>query len=117
MSIISKISQQIFTTDEGMSDYKKFAQMREHDGFQAFLYKYLNVFVGLMLEDMLSQRFTNLSPGEKDVQQRVYFEVNKIIEWILNPEIEAKKLKLIKQHNEKMMATLFKRGKPKGEQR
>jgi hypothetical protein len=113
MSIISKLSQQIFTTEVGLSDYNKFDQMRSHEGFQEFLYKYLNVFIGLMLEDMLSRRYTKLPPEEKDVQQRVYFEVNNLIQWILRPETEAKRLNLIKQHNRKMTATL--KGKPKGE--
>lgn len=115
MSILHKVTRQIFETDQGLQDYRKFIQMREHDGFKTYLAKYLALYTGLMLEDMLSDRFTKLSAAEKDIEQRAYKKAHEVITWILQPEIEATKLNLIRTHNQKMEAYL-KEGKPRKEQ-
>ena len=114
MSILHKVTRQIFEKDQGLIDYRKFVQMRQHEGFTAYLHKYLQLYVGLLLEDMLSERFTKLNATEKDIQQRAYKMVHEIITWIMQPEIEATKLNLIRQHNQKMAAYL-KEGKPEKE--
>ena len=115
MSILHKVTRQIFETDQGRQDYRKFVQMRDHDGFKSYLYKYLNLYIGLMLEDMLSDRFTKLPAVEKDIEQRAYKLVHELTTWIMQPEIEASKLNLIRQHNQNMAAYL-KDGKPGKEQ-
>ena len=76
--------------------------MRDHEGWKTYLEKYLNLYIGLMLEDMLSTRFTNLNATEKDTQQRAYAMVHDVITWIMRPELEASKLNLIREHNKKM---------------
>lgn len=111
MSILHKLTRQVFETDQGRIDYRKFIQMRDHDGFKSYLAKYLQLYTGLMLEDMLSDRFTKLNAAEKDVQQRAYAQVHDLIEWIMQPEVEATKLNLIRQHNEKMMKGVTNHGR------
>lgn len=38
-----------------------------------------------MLSDMLSREFTNLGNTEKDVQQRVYYHLHQVMEFLSNP--------------------------------
>ncbi|MCK5616926.1 hypothetical protein KAR91_84470 [Candidatus Pacearchaeota archaeon] len=40
---------------------------------------------GTMLTDMYSSKFTNLDPTEKDVQQRAYYQINQLLEFLMQP--------------------------------
>lgn len=50
-----------------------------------------------MSYDMFSEKYTNMSEGEKDVLQKTYYQTMLILEFLGNPERWIKKRKLYKQ--------------------
>jgi hypothetical protein len=46
---------------------------------------------GEIMADMLSSRFTNLSAGEKNVDQRSYFNINMILDFSKMPNLAVVK--------------------------
>jgi hypothetical protein len=48
---------------------------------------------------MFSEEFTNLDIKEKDVQQRVFYHVREIVQFLVNPMKGANINAAIKQHN------------------
>ena len=40
---------------------------------------------GSILTDMFSQAYTKLDPVEKDVQQRTYYQINQLLEFLMQP--------------------------------
>jgi len=45
----------------------------------------LQTMMSIMVEDMLSKKFTALDPTEKDVNQRTYYNVYEILLFLMNP--------------------------------
>jgi hypothetical protein len=50
-----------------------------------FLKDTIYVIKGEMLSEMFSQHHTELSATEKDILQRTYYNVNRIMDYLLNP--------------------------------
>jgi len=109
---IRKLQKDFFTTNKGHHALSKYAQMMEHEGWK--IHQDCLIYLkGLILDDLLGSRFTELKPIEKDVRQRAYAGVNEIIDFLLNPVAQARNANAIRQHNMKMEATV--RGATKGE--
>ena len=41
---------------------------------------------GQMAQDMFSKKYTNLSETEKDVIQKTYYNINQILDFLVNPQ-------------------------------
>lgn len=50
-----------------------------------FYRKLLSTIKGMMGLDMFSKRYTELSPTEKDVVQRTYYNVDQMLNFLINP--------------------------------
>ena len=85
---------------------------REHDEFQRnstdfskametvqwkFLADAIRMIQGQMANDMFSNSYTKSDPTEKDVTQRTYYNVNQILDFLINPNRWIKKRSKIKQ--------------------
>ena len=85
---------------------------REHDGFQResadfskamktpqwkFLHDAILIIRGEMANDMFSYGYTKSDPIEKDVTQRTYYNVNQILDFLINPTGWVKKKSKLKQ--------------------
>jgi len=85
---------------------------REHDGFQRdatdftramkseqwkFLTDAILMIRGEMANDMFSYGYTKSDPIEKDVTQRTYYNVNQILDFLINPNRWVQKKSKIKQ--------------------
>ena len=64
-----------------LANYERIKKSKEWD----FVRDTLLVIRSRMLSDMLSREHTNLDNIEKDVQQRVYYHLNQITEFLSNP--------------------------------
>jgi len=87
----------IFKLSDHYADFEKnnrsitaYAQMENHPGWSVHK-EMLLLLRGLIAEDLLSQKFTELDATEKDVQQRAYSAVDDFIQFLLNPLAQAKK--------------------------
>lgn len=84
----------------------------EHDGFQRnahdftkalqkeenkFLVDAILMIRGEMARDFFSYNYTNSDPIEKDVTQRTYYNVNQILDFLINPTRWVQKKSAIKQ--------------------
>lgn len=105
---INKVLKELFGSDAGQQAFRKYYQMTEHPGWKTHQ-DILITLKGLIVEEILSKKFTDLSSSEKDVQQRAYAGINEIIDFLINPVSKAQKLNAIKLHNTKMEATVRKR--------
>jgi len=83
-AVLSKISRYLFLTDEGKQNWNKYEALHEYDGWK--------VHQGLLIEIMnqvstymLNSEFTKLDKEEKDVQQRAFYIVKEVIDFMLNP--------------------------------
>lgn len=74
-------------TEEGVEAYEA---MQQSKGWQ-FHQSVLQLCRGNMLEVLLSKSFTEQSAEEKDVLQRTFHELDKIINFLLNPLASFKK--------------------------
>lgn len=118
MDPVSRTVRWVFETAQGNTAFRKFVQMRDHDGFREYMVPVMNMLDGYMLEHMLSDQFTRMTPAEKDVLQRVYALVHDIVhKVILQPEAQGAKLHLIRQHNKRMEESLAGVGKQRKEGR
>ena len=106
--MISKITNSLtkfFTTPDGEVAYHKYEQMTKTEGFKihrAFLTEIGN---GL-LSYMVTQKFTDLSQSQKDVEQRAIFECKELIEFLLDPIKGIKRHNLMAAHNKRMEQTV-----------
>ena len=110
--ILRLLSQKIVSSEEDISKVKKYHALKEHPGWQVHL-EYLAFLRGLVAIELLGDRFTNLDPIRKDVAQRAYAMVDKLVLFLVDPMAEAQKTMQIKRHNERMGAT-FKGSDQKG---
>ena len=100
--LLRRISQRILTDSLDEQKYHKYLQLKEQDGWQVHQ-EYLITMRGLIANDMLGEKFTELPPIEKDIQQRAYEMVNRVIIFLLDPALEARKAVRIKRYNQKQL--------------
>lgn len=83
----------------GIESYQRFLEAPD----MAFYRDMLRTIQGAMLQDVFSNTFTELDATEKDVQQRAYFQINQLIDFLIAPSrwIQKKKLKTT-SHAERM---------------
>jgi len=62
-----------------------------------FLRDSILVLRGNMANELLSLRFAKLDPNEKDVQQRVYYHFNQLLEFLEHPTEHIKNKRRFKQ--------------------
>src|SRR5512139_2969022 len=65
-----------------MANYERSLKTQEWK----FLRDTLLLIKATILTDMLSTRFTNLDMSEKDVEQRAYFNIMEVIDFLLSPD-------------------------------
>lgn len=81
-----------------------YLEMQKHQGWET----HKAILVGLfqhMGNDLLSKEYTEKSAEDKDLIQRVYFELSDIIKFLLNPLKEVEGQTKIKSHNRRMAQT------------
>ena len=85
-------------TKEGVDAYES---MQRSKGWQ-FHQSILQLCRGRLLEVLLSKGFTQKTAHEKDVLQRAYHEIDRIITFLLDPLQEFRQGNKWKDHNMKM---------------
>jgi hypothetical protein len=87
--LITKLSDHYADFEENNRSITAYAQMENHPGWSIHK-EMLLLLRGLVAEDLLSKKFTELDATEKDVQQRAYSMVDDFIQFLLNPLAQAK---------------------------
>lgn len=64
---------------------------------------------GTMLNDLLSERFTNLDVTEKDITQKVYHNITEILDFLSNPEKWMRRKNIYKQFSSNLAKRIAKR--------
>jgi hypothetical protein len=99
-------------TESGVHQLHKYENMALHEGWGVHQ-KVITTLKGLILEDMIGKRFTDLDPSEKDVRQRAYVGVIEVLDFLHDPHAKARNQTAIEKHNLKAEAT--KMGATQGE--
>ena len=87
--ILKELSHYLLT-ENGRINYHKYEAMSGHEGWaihQGFLVEIMNH----VSSYMLSNDYTKLDKEEKDVQQRAFFMIKEIVEFLLNPMKNARR--------------------------
>ena len=75
----------MFLKDEkfgsGLNSYTRFLESRDGVFFRTML----QTMMSLMVDDMLSKRYTVLEPTEKDVTQKTYYNIYEILLFLSGP--------------------------------
>lgn len=78
--------EQRFQTDESFQRLlQNYTRALKEEHWQFLLYVIESV-KAEMREDLLSQRFTKLEAVEKDVQQRAYYNIRQVLDFLSNPQ-------------------------------
>ena len=111
--LLRRISKRILTDSLDEQKYNKYRQMMDVDGWQVHR-EYLIILKGLIANELLGSKFTELPPIEKDVEQRAYAMVDKMIMFLLDPLQEARKAVRVTRHNKKQMGVTQRGNDQKG---
>lgn len=84
-----KLFNSIFLTyaqdESGLREMKAMHDLAKEDIFAPFIRFFLTI-QGKIAQEMLEQRFTKLSPEEKDVRQRTYANIYDVTNVLLDPK-------------------------------
>ena len=89
-----------------------YMHLREHPGWQVHK-EFLIYLLQQIGNEMLSRKFTDMTPEIKDVSQRTYHNMAEVIKFLLDPTVEFKKQAKILQHNIKMTKGVTEKEQPK----
>ncbi len=98
---LRKIASELIFADSDKHMMTAYLDMTKHPGWETHKAMLLAIFQGIG-NDLLSSEFTKKDASEKDITQRVYYELSEIIKFLLNPQEEAKQAIKITAHNKKM---------------
>ena len=110
--ILRKISIEIYKTEGVHMQFKKYAHMRQHEGWPVHQSMLVSI-ANKLAETMLSEEFTRLDKDEKDVQQQALYNTKEIIDFLLDPLKGANTYANVKNWQRKLEATK-KRKRPQG---
>ena len=97
MRNLVKIFEDLFHEHEGFQrDATDFSRAMKTEQWK-FLVDAVLMVRGQMAEDMFSYQYTNSDPIEKDVAQRTYYNINQILDFLIDPNRWVKKKSKIKQ--------------------
>jgi len=96
--ILANISISHLSDEAKQTAFSHYKDMMESKGWDTHC-KYLVEMGNLISLYMLSSEYTKLDPNEKDVQQRAFYMVKEVLEFLLNPLKTANSLTAMKQFN------------------
>ena len=102
---LNRLSHYFRKSEQGQHNLTKFRQMMDQPGWPVFVDSMIYL-KGCILEELLSDRYTGLEPIEKDVQQRAYADIVKVLDYFADPLAKARSQDAIALHNSKMEATV-----------
>jgi hypothetical protein len=95
---LREISDEYTKNDENRPALEAFIRLYSNDDFR-FFRESIMVLRGFIANDFLSDRFSKLTPAEKDIEHRVHKEVWEFLEFILNPTKFARAANKIERYN------------------
>ena len=102
---LSRIAQDYINSEEGNNALVTYLDLKNHPGWRVHE-QFLFLLVEKIGNEMLSARFTELDPVQKDIRQRVYNSMYEVIRFLIDPVKPAQAKGKIRRHNQQMEATL-----------
>ena len=103
--VLKNLSSKLLCENQDTRKLSNYIEMRQHPGW-AVHQELLLLIRGSIAEYLLSSEFTNMLMDEKDIIQRSYSEIDKMIRFLLNPMSRIQNIARIGQHNEGIMNTI-----------
>jgi hypothetical protein len=89
----------MYASDEAAGQgFQKFYRLRQEDGWSE-LVRMIHIVQGLMAQQMLSAKFTDLSKEEKDIKQRTYAGLRVFLAFLENPAPELERAMFMAGHD------------------
>jgi len=99
----------MYASDEAASqEFLKFYQLRQEPGWKEMI-RMIHIANGLMAQEMLGEKFTDLPAEEKDIKQRVYANIRIFLNFLENPSLELEKAMYLAGHDKVVKDILRKR--------
>ena len=109
--ILYQLSIGYMQTEDRVNAMKHYMDMKEHRGWQTHE-QFLVEITNAMSQYVFSESFTKMSAEEKDIEQKVLFNLKEVLQFLVDPLRGANINAAIKKHNKKMGEQPNKR--PKG---
>ena len=103
-ALLHELSVGLYKTEEGNRLARDYLDLRNHPGWKVHESLLISIANGIS-KHMLSEKYTKLSPDDKDAEQRGYFIGKEIIDFLLNPTKGAQKYAAFEQHNKTVETT------------
>ena len=87
--LLSKISIDLYNSENRTNNYRNYASMRNHPGWTVHQ-KLIVTIANKMSEHMLSSEFSKLSAEDMKANQRAFYMTKEIIDFLLDPLKGAK---------------------------
>jgi hypothetical protein len=89
----------MYAKDEAAGqEFMKFYRLRQEPGWNELI-RMIHIANGLMAQEMLGDRFTELPEKEKDVKQRVFAGIRVFLNFLENPSSELEKAMYLEGHD------------------
>lgn len=90
--LLSHLDEYFEKNDEFKRRMEKFSYVKNSEDWEFFVFMLRSV-QGVMVNDMLTRRYADLEPVEKDITSKTYYHVNRMVEFFINPITELRKRK------------------------
>lgn len=88
----------LYASDEvAAQGFEKFYRLRQEDGWIEFV-RMIHIIQGLMAQELLGDKFTELSKEEKDIRQRTYAGLRVFLSFLENPSSELERAMYLAGH-------------------
>ena len=96
----------MYASDEAAAqEFMKFHRLRDEPGWTEMI-RMIHITRGLMAQEMLGDKFTNLLEKDKDIKQRVFAGLQVFLNFLENPSQELEKAMYLAGH-EKVVKDLI----------
>jgi hypothetical protein len=104
---VKKIAKMYASDEAAAQEFMKFHRLRDEPGWTEMV-RMIHITRGFMAQEMLGDKFTNLSEKEKDIKQRVYAGLQVFLNFWENPSEELEKAMYLAGH-EKVVKDLIRK--------
>ena len=87
--------------EDRVNAIRHYMDMMEHPGWETHEQFLMEIINGIN-NYMFGKEYTNLDKDAKDLQQRVFYEMKNVLQFLVNPLAGANKYTAIQRHNKKV---------------
>ena len=99
--LLIKTAERYYSNEVDQQKLQQYQRLKVEPGW-SFVAESLRYLQGLILNELMSNKFTELDANKKDVQQRAFKQSYDVIEFLIDPPKVAETVLKIRQHNKRL---------------